>query len=190
MNGIDISTINIDQYRDFLSVIFQDFVLFKFSVSDNIVLSKEFDSNMLSEVIKKSGLTDKIENLKKGVDTQIGKEFDPEGIEFSGGEGQKLAAARAYYKNAPIVILDEPTASLDAVAESEMYEKFKDIIGSKTSLYISHRMAAVKFCDVVAVFNEGRIDEYGTHDELMSKGGIYADMFEKQSMYYREEAEQ
>lgn len=190
LNGIDISTINIDQYRDFLSVIFQDFVLFKFSVSDNIVLSKEFDSNMLSEVIKKSGLTDKIENLKKGVDTQIGKEFDPEGIEFSGGEGQKLAAARAYYKNAPIVILDEPTASLDAVAESEMYEKFKDIIGSKTSLYISHRMAAVKFCDVVAVFNEGRIDEYGTHDELMSKGGIYADMFEKQSMYYREEAEQ
>ena len=190
LNGIDISTINIDQYRDFLSVIFQDFVLFKFSVSDNIVLSKEFDSNMLSEVINKSGLADKIKNLKKGVDTQIGKEFDPEGIEFSGGEGQKLAAARAYYKNAPIVILDEPTASLDAVAESEMYEKFKDIIGSKISIYISHRMAAVKFCDVVAVFNEGRIDEYGTHDELISKGGIYADMFEKQSMYYREEAEQ
>lgn len=190
LNGVDIGTINVDQYREFLSVIFQDFVLFKFPVADNIILSNTFDRALLDEVISKSGLEDKVKGLKRGVDTQIGKEFDPEGIEFSGGEGQKLAAARAYYKNAPIVILDEPTASLDAVAESEMYEKFKDIIGTKTSLYISHRMAAVKFCDIVAVFCDGRIEEYGTHDELISNGGIYADMFEKQSMYYREEAEQ
>lgn len=190
LNGVDIQTIDINQYRDFLSVIFQDFVLFKFSVKENIILDLDYDEDLLNKVIFKSGLNDKIKGLPNGVDTELGKEFDPTGIEFSGGEGQKLATARAYYKNAPIVILDEPTASLDAVAESELYEHFKEIIGNKTSLYISHRLAAVKFCDVIAVFCDGRIDEYGSHTELIEQKGIYYDMFKKQSMYYKEEGQE
>ena len=149
-----------------------------------MVLDLEYDGKRVAEAIEKSGLSEKIESLERGLETSVGREFDEDGIEFSGGEGQKLACARAFYRDSPIVILDEPTASLDPIAESNLYERFNNIIGDKTSIYISHRLASVKFCDVIAVFADGEIVEYGTHSELMEKDGVYADMFSKQAQYY------
>lgn len=185
-NGIDISTIDYDQYRKLLAVVFQDYKLFNFTVAENIVLNCAFVPEKITEAIEKSGLKDKIDGLKYGINTEISKEFNENGIEFSGGEGQKLACARTYYRDAPIVILDEPTASLDPIAESQLYERFNEIIGKKTSIYISHRLASVKFCDNVAVFSDGRIVEYGTHSSLLKKNGVYAQMFHKQASYYQE----
>ena len=187
-NGIDISTINYAQYRELLSVVFQDYQLFAFSVGDNITLNGLKNEEAVWTAIDKSGLSDKIKNLAAGLDTPLSKNFSADGIEFSGGEGQKLACARAYYRDAPVVILDEPTASLDPIAEAQLYGRFNEIIGKKTAIYISHRLASVKFCDKVAVFVDGRLIEYGTHSALMGQNGVYAEMFNKQAQYYREEA--
>lgn len=186
-NGIDISTIDFDKYMKLLSVVFQDFALFYFTIKDNIVFDSDKGNSALNEAIEKSGLSEKIDGLNDGWDTPLSKEFYNNGIEFSGGEGQKLACARAYYKDAPIIIFDEPTAALDAIAESQLYERFNNIIENKTAIYISHRLASVKFCDSVAVFADGEIVEYGTHDELMSLDGVYTKMFNKQSQFYVEE---
>ena len=124
--------------------------------------------------------------LKKGTDTCIYKFFDEEGVEPSGGEQQKMAIARALYKQSPIVILDEPTAALDPIAEYEIYRQFHTLVGGKTAFYISHRLSSCKFCDKIAVFSEGKIAEYGNHEELAAiPNGIYAKMFEAQAQYYR-----
>ena len=186
-NGIDISTINYAQYTERLSVVFQDYKLFAFSVWENITLGRKYSEAKIMEAIEKSGLEAKIKSLEKGTETAISRDFDADGIEFSGGESQKLACAKAYYKDAPIVILDEPTAALDPVAENELYTRFNNIIGEKTTLYISHRLASVKFCDKVAVFADGRLTEYGTHQDLMQRQGLYADMYKKQAQFYMEE---
>lgn len=186
-NGIDILTINYDQYRELISVVFQDFKLFAFSAKENIVLANSEDNSRIQDAVLKSGLSSKFNKLKEGLETSVNKEFDENGIEFSGGESQKLACARAYYKDTPIVILDEPTSSLDPMAENELYERFNNIIGHKTAIYISHRLASVKFCDKVAVFVSGKIVEYGTHDSLMAQDGAYRDMYTKQAMYYVDE---
>ena len=122
--------------------------------------------------------------LPLGIDTSVGREFDENGIEFSGGEGQKLVMARAYYRDAPIVILDEPTAALDAASESEIYMHFKEIMGDRTAIFISHRLASARFCDNVAVFDDGRMVEYGTHETLMKRNGLYEEMFRRQAEYY------
>lgn len=183
-NGVDISTIDKKEYRELLSVVFQDFQIFSMTLRENIVLNRDDNEIEVLESIDKSGLTDKVEALEKGLDTQIGRQFDRSGIEFSGGEAQKLACARAYYRNAPIVILDEPTAALDPIAECQLYNRFNTIIGEKTAIYISHRLASVKFCDVIAVFAAGELVEYGTHTELMTFDGVYADMFKRQAEHY------
>lgn len=183
-NGIDISTIKKDQYREQISVVFQDFKLFSMSLRENVILNRTEDETRLYEAIEKSGLLNKVSTLKKGINTLIYRDFDYDGLEFSGGEGQKLDCARAYYKDAPVVILDEPTASLDPIAESQLYERFNSIIGKKTAIYISHRLASVKFCDVIAVFVDGEIIEYGTHKELLALSGVYSDMFKKQAEHY------
>lgn len=186
--GFDIQTIDYSVYRKMLGVVFQDFQLFAFSVKENILLDMEPDEERLNWAVEKSGLYEKVGSLEKGLETSISKEFDENGIEFSGGEGQKLASARAYYRNAPIVILDEPTAALDPIAESKLYERFNSIMENKTAIYISHRLASVKFCDKVAVFEGGHIIEYGTHDALMSQNGTYFNMFTTQAKYYKEDA--
>lgn len=188
LGGIDIQTIDYQVHRKMLGVVFQDFQLFAFSVKENIVLNMEFDEDRFNWAVEKSGISEKISGLEKGLETSISKEFDENGIEFSGGEGQKLASARAYYRNAPIVILDEPTAALDPIAESKLYERFNSIMENKTAIYISHRLASVKFCDKVAVFEGGQIIEYGTHDELMAQNGTYFNMFTAQAKYYKEGA--
>ena len=195
IGGVDISTIDLADYREMLSVVFQDFQLFWLTIRDNIVMDREYDKVRLDDAIEKSGLGERIALLENGVETELWRLFDESGVEFSGGEGQKVACARAYYKDAPVVILDEPTASLDPIAETRLYERFNNIIGNKTSIYISHRLASVKFCNSIAVFADGELVERGTHRELMDANGIYAEMFRKQAHYYvnddpdREEAE-
>ena len=186
-NGIDISTIHYGDYARLLSVVFQDFQLFSFSVEDNVVLSGPRDRDKVLQAIDKSGLNAKLESLPHGLDTAVNKEFEEDGVEFSGGEGQKLVTARAYYKDAPIVILDEPTAALDPLSEHEVYTRFHEIMEDKTAIFISHRLASTRFCDRVAVFAGGEIVECGTHDQLMGAGGLYADMFTKQAEYYAQE---
>ncbi len=187
-NGINIRDIRYKDYMDILSVVLQDFKLFAFPVWENIILNGKMDEERLEYCIDKCGLSTKIASLPKGIDTSIGREFDENGIEFSGGEGQKLASARALYKNGKISIMDEPTSALDPIAEYELYNRFDQIIMNNTALYVSHRLASAKFCDKVAVFANGRIIEEGTHDDLMDQNGVYCEMFNKQAQYYREEA--
>ena len=185
-NGIDISTIPYEDYIRKLSVVFQDFQLFAFTMEENIVLNRERDEEQLLEAVRKSGLEEKLKSLPKGAATPVGKDFDEEGIEFSGGEGQKLVTARAYYKNAPVVVLDEPTAALDPISENQMYCRFHEIMKDKTAIFISHRLASTRFCDRIAVFSEGKIVECGTHEQLMDRQGLYCEMFQKQAAYYKE----
>ena len=167
-----------------LAVVFQDFRIFSFSFLDNIVLNQPFDREKLNRSVENAGLQSKLDSLPNGLETNIYKDFDEEGIEFSGGEGQKLVIARAYYKDARLVILDEPTAALDALAENEIYQNFNEITSNKTSIFISHRLASTRFCDNIAVFENGSIVEYGDHETLLAKNGLYSDMFEKQAQYY------
>ena len=184
VGGINISTIKLHDYRELLSVVFQDYILYWLTIKDNIVLNREYDPEKLNLAIEHSGLKERISLLESGVNTELESLFDYDRMEFSGGEGQKLACARAYYKNAPIVILDEPTASLDPFAENMLYDNFNNNIGKKNSIYISHRLASVRFCDSVAVFVDGELVERGSHLELMAKHGVYAEMFSKQAHYY------
>ena len=187
LNGINIRDYDYDSYMKELAVVFQDFKLFALSLKENIELgdSEKESEEELGKVSELAGLTELIDSLPKGIDTQIYKNFDKEGIEPSGGELQKMAIARALYKDAPIVILDEPTAALDPVAEYEVYRHFNDLVGGKTAIYISHRLSSCKFSDRIAVFSDKTIKEYGTHDELVGKeGGIYATMFAVQAQYY------
>lgn len=185
LDGVNIKEYDYNEYMNLFSPVFQDFRLFAFSVKENIVLEDNCSEEELSGLIEQVGLREKIESLENGTDTVLFKAFDENGIEPSGGEQQKMAIARALYKKAPVVILDEPTAALDPVAEYDIYRQFDSLVGDKTAIYISHRLSSCRFCDRIAVFSEGRIMEYGTHDELADlDGGIYAEMFRAQAQYY------
>ncbi len=186
LDGVNIKDYDYEDYMKIFAVVFQDFRLLAFSARENIILDSEADEAEIIKLVQMSGLEDKIHELPNGLDTMIFKQFDETGIEPSGGEQQKLAIARALYKNAPVVILDEPTAALDPVAEYEIYRQFNSLVGGKTAVYISHRLSSCKFCDRIAVFSEGTIKELGTHDELIAlDGGIYAEMFATQAQYYQ-----
>lgn len=185
LDGVNIKEYEMQEYLKLLAVVFQDFRMFSFSIKQNIVFDQEESDEKVLEICSEAGIRQKIDSLKDGLQTNLFKDFEENGIELSGGEQQKLAIARAIYKDAPIVILDEPTAALDPVAEYEIYSKFDTLIGGKTAIYISHRLSSCKFCDHIAVFSEGTIKEYGTHDELVNlKDGIYAEMFQAQAQYY------
>ena len=190
IDGTDIREYSMAEYRKLFSVVFQDFKLFAFSLKDNIAMGRaEEDANetAIEEALKLSGLYEDAIELDEGMDTRLFKSFDEHGTELSGGQQQKAAISRALYRNAPVVILDEPTAALDPVAEYEIYRKFDTLVGGKTAIYISHRLSSCKFCDRIAVFSEGTIMEYGTHEELVNKeNGIYAEMFAAQAQYYVE----
>lgn len=185
LDGVNIREYDYDEYMKLFSVVFQDFRLLAFTAQDNILLGKEDEPERVDELFQKVGILDKINSLPNGRDTMMFRQFDKNGVQLSGGEQQKLAIARALYKDAPVVILDEPTAALDPVAEYEIYCRFNELVGGKTAVYISHRLSSCKFCDRIAVFSDCTIKELGTHDELVHKeNGIYAEMFTAQAQYY------
>lgn len=194
VNGVNIKEYDYNQYMALFAPVFQDFRLFAFPIEENITLVDEDDkeyytgdeAERIEKIIEMVNLTQMMEKLEKGRKTTLFKYFEENGIEPSGGEQQKIAIARALYKSSPVVILDEPTAALDPIAEYEIYKQFHTLVGDKTAFYISHRLSSCRFCDRIAVFSEGTIKEYGTHDELAGiKNGIYAKMFEAQAQYYR-----
>ena len=185
LNGINIAHIPYSEYLRYLGVVFQDFQLFAFSMRENITLQGSENGNTVEACVEKSGLTEKLASLPQGLETNLSKEFDENGIEFSGGEAQKLALARALYKNAPIMVLDEPTSALDPLAEYEVYHRFHEFVSGKCAVYISHRLSSTRFTDKIAVFSEGRLAEYGNHEELIKiDQGIYAALFRMQAQYY------
>lgn len=189
LDGKNIKTYADDEYRRLFSVVFQDFALFAFSLRENIAFERsgEISDDELYEIMRLTGLDKDAEKLPKGLDTTIYKSFDEDGTELSGGQRQKTAICRALCRNAPVVILDEPTAALDPVAEYEIYRQFNSLVGGKTAIYISHRLSSCKFCDRIAVFAGETVAEYGTHSELVKKeNGIYAEMFAAQAQYYAE----
>ena len=172
LDGVNIKTIDYEQYMSIFSSVFQDYRLFSFSIKDNVAFAQPMDEDKVRDILEYVGFGEKLRSLQNGIDTSVFKNFDEAGFEPSGGEGQKLALARALYKDAPIVLLDEPTAAMDPKAEYELYQRFNEMVQGKTAVYISHRLSSAKFCDVIAVFRNGQIIEYGTHDELYSKGGL------------------
>lgn len=189
LNGTDIRMFQADEYYRLFAPVFQNVELFAFPMAENVSMMppEKTDREKSRECLIQSGLGDKLAELKDGVDTELLKIVYDDGIDLSGGEKQKLALARALYKNAPIMVLDEPTAALDALAEYHLYRNFDKIIGNKSAVYISHRLSSTRFCHHIAMFENGEMTEYGTHEELLHKGGAYADMFHIQSQYYKEE---
>ncbi|WP_160680123.1 ABC transporter ATP-binding protein [Clostridium sp. C8-1-8] len=188
INGTKVELYNRDEYYSLISVVFQDVYLLPMSIEKNIALksTEEINSKEIDKVIKMSGLSKKINNLEKGKDTLLVKSIYEEAIDLSGGEMQKLMLARALYKNSPIIILDEPTAALDPLAESEIYEKYNELTKGSTSIFISHRLSSTRFCDRILFVGEGNILEEGSHEELMNRDGQYKKMYDMQSYYYKE----
>ena len=192
LNGKDVRTYTRESYYHIFAPVFQDVNLFAFPFVQNVSMKPvaETDRVFAEKCIRDADLGEKLDSLPHGLDTELLKIIHDDGVDFSGGQRQKLALARSLYKQAPVVILDEPTAALDALAESRMYQDFDKLIGGKTSVYISHRLSSTRFCNNVAMFKDGRLIEYGTHDSLMQQGGEYAKMFEVQAQYYVAEEEQ
>ena len=187
LNGIDINDIEINSYLKMLSVVFQDFSLFSIPIVDNICIGNSIDKDRVYKIIDKVGLKERIDKEKAGVNTPVFHELYENGIELSGGESQKLALARAIYKNSPLLILDEPTAALDPLSESDLYSKFSDIAKGKTAIFISHRLASCKFCDKIAVFDNGNFIQFGSHKELMQcTEGKYYMLWNAQAQYYND----
>ncbi|MBO5486825.1 MAG: ABC transporter ATP-binding protein [Eubacterium sp.] len=190
INGKNIMDYAYNEYIKMLSVVFQDFKLFGYTLDENICMGAtdrnpaDYSAADREKIYEISGIAPWVKTLKKQGDTLLGKEFDPEGVEPSGGQAQKIAIARALYRDAPLVILDEPTAALDPVAEYEIYHHFHKMVQNKTAIYISHRLSSCKFCDRIVVLGGNRIQEMGSHDELMEKKGVYAKLFQTQAKWY------
>lgn len=187
VDGQDARRFALDEYAKLFAVVFQDFKLLAFSLRENVAIGKG-DAGRSDEILRRTldkvGLAERAIALPRGLDTPVYKAFDEDGVELSGGEQQRLAIARAVFKDAPVVILDEPTAALDPVAEYEVYRHFDRLVGDKTAIYISHRLSSCQFCDKIAVFDHGEIVEYGAHDELLALGGKYAQMWHAQAQWY------
>ncbi len=188
LNGIDIRKFKRDEYYTLFAPVFQNVEIFAFPMSENISMKPPCDTDvrLAEECAVKAGLGEKLSSLSDGVATELLKVIHDDGVDLSGGEKQKLALARALYKNAPVIVLDEPTAALDALAEYSLYKNFDEIIGDKSAVYISHRLSSTRFCDSIAMFKAGEMVEYGTHAQLLAKGGAYSEMFNIQAQYYKE----
>nr|WP_317378190.1 ABC transporter ATP-binding protein [uncultured Faecalimonas sp.] len=185
VNGIDTREINAHEYFRQIAAIFQDQIIMSYSVAENVALSEVWDEDRVWEILEKAGLEEKIRSLPKGLLTCLGKDIEEDGIYLSGGEIQKLLLARALYRRPKLMMLDEPTAALDAIAEQRIYEIYRDTLGGAGSIFISHRLASTRFCDQILLLEDGRIKECGTHEELMELGGSYAKLFQIQSKYYQ-----
>ena len=187
LNGKDIRDFNRRSYYDLFSAVFQEFSVLDVTVAEQIAQTTvDIDYDIISDCVEKAGLTSTIEKLPKGLETHVGREVHLDGVLFSGGQTQRLMLARALYKNGPILLLDEPTAALDPIAENDIYMKYSEMTSGKTSLFISHRLASTRFCDRIIFIADGGIKEEGTHESLLALGGEYANLFEVQSRYYQE----
>lgn len=185
LNGVNIQKYDYDEYISVFSVVFQDFSLFSFRLGEVVASSKTFDENKVRECLRKANFSDRLHEMPEGVHTYLYKGYDQSGIEISGGEAQKIALARALYKDSPFILLDEPTAALDPISEYEVYSNFNAISGDKTTVYISHRLASCRFCDKIVVFDNGHIVQHGSHEELLSDvGGKYHELWNAQAQYY------
>lgn len=188
LNGIDIRKYNYRDYMDIFSVVFQDFRLLSQPLGDNVAGSADYDRERVIKALTDAGFAERLKTMPEGLDTLLYREFGENGVEISGGEAQKIAIARALYKDAPFIILDEPTAALDPIAEAEIYEKFNEISGDKTAVYISHRLSSCKFCDEIAVFQDGSVIQQGTHEQLLTDtNGKYYELWHAQAQYYTKE---
>lgn len=187
LNGIDIRKYRYDDYINIFSVVFQDFQLISQPLGNNVAGSMNYDRERVRKALLDAGFGDRLATMEKGLDTTLYKGVYEDGVDVSGGEAQKIAIARALYKDAPFIILDEPTAALDPIAEAEIYSKFDEIAGDKTAIYISHRLSSCKFCDEIAVFHEGAVIQQGTHAELVAdENGKYYELWNAQAQYYTE----
>ncbi|MGN0519388.1 MAG: ABC transporter ATP-binding protein [Candidatus Fimenecus sp.] len=191
INGARAEDFSQDSYFDLFSVVFQDYHFLPVSIAKNVTLQNEedIDRDKLWACLTKAGIREKIESLPDRENTRMDKTVHKDAADFSGGEKQKILLARALYKGAPILILDEPTAALDPIAENELYLQYNALSGGKTSFFISHRLSSTRFCDKILFLSDGKIAEYGTHEELMAKKGKYYQMYQLQSYYYREEGD-
>ena len=186
LNGIDITRYSYDENISIFSVVFQDFKIFAFSVAENVACTPEPDRERVKAALRGVGMEERVDAMPHGMDTAITREYEDDGVDLSGGEGQKLAIARALYKDAPFLILDEPTAALDPLAEAEIYGRFDRMSENRTTVFISHRLSSCRFCDEIAVFDGGRIAERGSHETLLAQNGKYAALWNAQAQYYVE----
>lgn len=188
LNGIDIRKYKYEEYMELFSVVFQDSKLFSFSLAENVAADTEYDAERVTDCVIRAGLGERLDTMENGIETCLYKDFDENGVEISGGEAQKLCLARAIYKGSPFIVLDEPTAALDPISEYDIYTKFNGIVGTRTAIYISHRLSSCRFCDEITVMDNGRIAERGSHDELLSNGGVYKELWTAQAEYYKDTA--
>jgi ATP-binding cassette subfamily B protein len=187
LNGFDIKKYDYDEYMALFSVVFQDFQLLRYTLGQNVSTSINYDSKKVTELLEKSGFDSRLADMPKGLETYLDIDFagTGTGVQLSGGEAQKVALARALYKEAPFIVLDEPTAALDPIAEFEIYSKFNEIVEDKTAIYISHRLSSCRFCDDIAVFHEGELIQRGSHDTLIDdENGKYYELWTAQAQYY------
>ena len=187
LNGQDIRQYDRRDYYKLFAAVFQDFSVLSATVAENVAQTRTgIDEARVRVCLEQAGLTEKVRSLPKGLETQVGRDVYEDGIELSGGQTQRLMLARALYKNAPVLVLDEPTAALDPIAEDDIYQKYNEMTKGRTSLFISHRLASTRFCDRILYLKDGRVAEEGTHEQLLKQSGGYAQLFEVQSQYYRE----
>ncbi len=185
LNGIDIKLYDYEEYMKIFSIVFQDYQLFSFPLAENVAASIEYDSEKVKRSLIEAGFEKQLKKFKDGIYANL-YQMKEKGIEISGGEAQKIALARALYKDAAVVILDEPTSALDPVSEFEIYKHFDEMVQGKTSIYISHRMSSCRFCNRILVFDKGKIVQQGSHEQLMSQTGeLYAKLWEAQAKYYQ-----
>lgn len=191
MNDFNVRKYDYRQYLSLFSVVFQDYTLLSLPLGNNVASAAEWDTAKAERLLKEVGFGERYAQMPGGLETPLYKKFDRDGVNVSGGEAQKIALARALYKDAPFIILDEPTAALDPIAEAEIYSRFDEIVGDKTAIYISHRLSSCRFCDKIAVFDKGEIVQLGTHEELLSDvGGKYYELWNAQAQYYTEKQPQ
>ncbi len=189
LNGIDIRKYNYDEYMSVFSVVFQDFRLFPYPLGENVAASVNCNNERADSCLTDAGFKDRLNEMPDGLNTYLYKDISQDGVDVSGGEAQKIALARALYKDAPFIVLDEPTAALDPIAEAEVYSNFSKIVNDKTAIYISHRLSSCRFCDNIAVFDKGSVVQQGSHEELVSKeNGKYHELWYAQAQYYTKEA--
>ena len=187
LNGIDIREFDYAEYLKLFAIVFQDFKLLAFPVGENVACSDEYDEERVWKCLEMAGVKERVEEFPKKLKQSVYKLYEKDGIDLSGGEEQKIAIARALYKDAPFVILDEPTAALDPIAESEIYSRFNEIAVNKTTVYISHRLSSCRFCSRIVVFDNGAVIQEGTHEELLENpAGKYSELWNAQAQYYTE----